>query len=418
MLVPLFILSVYEIFYGDKKKVWLFVVSASLLYQSHMLTTYLYFVLTVVLFIIWVFKGKDISRIKTFVLGSIMIVLVNLWYLIPQIYEFMFVDFVNPAFYNGGENYTVTENWSTNITSDIILIIVILFVLFVILGLILKTIDYNKYLMIKSKITDCNKLEIAILFMFIGTIYYFIAYNIIPIEYLKQTALAKMIQVLQFSNRFFVASMPFIALGLPYIIKSILTFTINLFNNSLIVKLKHCLYFLIVIGLVFPGIRFMNSYWGNNNLTPILFPQYSLDYFLNGISSGSKGDFEYNNDILLSSDDIEIHLDGDGAFNNRTDISFDYYVEDYKGKSILLPLYSYPVYKVVDENNNVVETKDGYNRLIEIELKKSRGSFKVCQYEPPLWLFGDIVSIITFIAMVVFYVLKYIRSKKNAKVIA
>lgn len=97
---------------------------------------------------------------------------------------------------------------------------------------------------------------------------------------------------------------------------------------------------------------------------------------------------------------------------------FDYYVEDYKGKSILLPLYSYPVYKVVDENNNVVETKDGYNRLIEIELKKSRGSFKVCQYEPPLWLFGDIVSIITFIAMVVFYVLKYIRSKKNAKVIA
>ena len=39
-------------------------------------------------------KTKDISRLKSIVYGSIIIFLINLWYLIPQIYEFLFVDFV------------------------------------------------------------------------------------------------------------------------------------------------------------------------------------------------------------------------------------------------------------------------------------------------------------------------------------
>ncbi len=90
-------------------------------------------------------------------------------------------------------------------------------------------------------------------------------------------------------------------------------------------------------------------------------------------------------------------------------------MEDYKDKSILLPLYSYPVYKVVDENGKVVQTKDGYNRLIEIELKKNQGSFAVSQYEPPSWFVGDIISLLTFIGIIVFYVTKLIRGKINEK---
>ena len=416
MLVPLFILSVYELLCGDKKKVWLFAVSASLLYQSHMLTTYLYFMITVIVFIIWLIKTKDISRLKSIVYGSIIIFLINLWYLIPQIYEFLFVDIVNPAFYNGQENYTVTAHFSLANISDIYLVIIFIFIIVLIICFLFRLFNYKKYLMIKSSISDYNQLKIAILFMLIGTLNYFNAYNIIPLYNLKYTMLSKMILVLQFSDRFFVAAIPFITLGLPYIVKIILDFIIHSFNVHFIPKLKYSVFFLVMLIIIFPSIRFMHNYFENNNMVPLLFPQYSLDYFLNGISSGK--DFDYNNDILLSSDDIEIHLNGDGTFENRTDISFDYYVEDYKDKSILLPLYSYPVYKVVDENNNVVETKDGYNRLIEIELTKSRGSFKVCQYEPPLWLFGDIVSLITFISIVVFYILQYIRSKKNAKVIA
>ena len=418
--IPLFILAVYEILFGDKKKVWLLVISASLIYQSHMLSTYLYFMLFTVLFIIYVIKVRDIDRIRVLLFGSMITIFINMWYFIPQLYEMLFVDFYNPMYLDGYLQFKEAISLSTFITTNMSMFIIIcIFIVIVLAICLLRNINRKVYNNILSEVVDLNKTKLSILFMCIGLFYQILIFDFVPLEALLSTIFAKLLYVLQFRTRFNLISIPFISLGFPYIFKNIFDIILKFFNNKIMKKIVVYVYIATITFIVsLSSFKYMNNYWTEPNLTIKIFPTWSLDYFLNNISSGSLGDFKYNNDILLSSDDIEIHLDGDGTFNNRTDISFDYYVEDYKDKSILLPLYSYPVYKVVDENNNVVETKDGYNRLIEIELTKSRGSFKVCQYEPPLWLFGDIVSLITFISIVVFYILQYIRSKKNAKVIA
>ena len=412
--VPLLILSSYEILYGERKRVWLFVLSASLIYQSHMLTTYLYFVVIIILFIVYCVKIRDLDRIRVFIFGGIITVLVNLWYLIPQIYEFLFVDFINPAFFNGEGHFSSAMTISSFVSNDYTKLMVICLFFIMIIGLLLlKLFKKKDYASIIVSDTDSHKIKIAIIFMTIGVIYLLLTFDFIPLDRLQDTVFAKFIQVLQFRTRLNLVSIPFISLGFPYIFKIIIDSILNRIGNN-ILKYKKIIYIVLTVIIAsFSGLIFMNNYKKANKLVNKMMPGWNLDYFLNGISGGR--DFDYNNDILLSSDDIQVYANK--IYEDRTDISFDYYVEDYKGKSIILPLYCYPVYKVLDENNQIVETREGYNRMIEINLTKNSGSFRVCQYEPPLWLFGDIISLLTLISIIVYYVIAY-RRKKNEKSIA
>ncbi len=149
----------------------------------------------------------------------------------------------------------------------------------------------------------------------------------------------------------------------------------------------------------------MNNYWINHNLYKITFPSWNLDYQLNGTKRYEE--FEYNHNVIVSSDDIKTN-----ANVSNSKYILDYEVVDFKNKNIQLPFFYYPVYKVLDENNNKILTKRSENNLIQIDLTKNKGRIVLFQYEPPFFLLGDIITILTVICILCVFYIK-LKMKRN-----
>ena len=154
-----------------------------------------------------------------------------------------------------------------------------------------------------------------------------------------------------------------------------------------------------------PTYKYMNSYWANNNLSGFIYPKWGFDYQLKGTKLTNQ--FDYNHNVIVSSDDIKTNTN---VFNSK--YILDYEVDDFKNKNIQLPFFYYPVYKVLDENNNKILTKRSENNLIQIDLTKNKGRIVLFQYEPPFFLLGDIITILTVICILCVFLYKIKNEKK------
>lgn len=80
--VPLAFIGIYELFYGSKKKFYIYFVSSFvLMINSHLITTFYLFLL--LLFLLYVYKDKTIKYLKEFIIASVFIILLALPTIIP-----------------------------------------------------------------------------------------------------------------------------------------------------------------------------------------------------------------------------------------------------------------------------------------------------------------------------------------------
>lgn len=65
--IPIFILSLYELFFRNEEKWYLFVLSASFLFQTHIITSYLFGIFTLCLFVFFLFTNFSKLRLFFFI---------------------------------------------------------------------------------------------------------------------------------------------------------------------------------------------------------------------------------------------------------------------------------------------------------------------------------------------------------------
>ncbi len=234
MLIPLLILSLYYIFFENKGKI-LFVITATLLYQTHMISTYLYFILILIFLITYLILTKKYSIIKKFLKLGIITVSFNAWLLFPQIYEFLFVDFYNPAFAEWNPYISDPNILNEFIYKDTtIFIVTCVIMLFFIILMFLKFFDKNKFMKFKQKLNQYSKFNVSILFIVIAMIFLLLTFDFIPLDKINISIIKNMINVLQFRFRLNLVIVPLLSFSFPYFLFIIFDFIYNYINNNTI----------------------------------------------------------------------------------------------------------------------------------------------------------------------------------------
>lgn len=422
---PLLIYSIYQIFFNNSKRWWQFVIAATLIYQHNMLCTYLYFVLIVIFLIYYIINIRDLNRLLIFFKASILIFLLNAWLLFPQIYEMLYIDFINPTFYQGIDLFnfrhpTTLSSFFNLFPSYRIIDTLGFFIVFsFILSLLIIIIVILYNFLFKNKINknylDINDkyFKIAFLFIVIGVISYILSFKIIPYEVFKDTFLYKPIYVLQFRTRFFHITSPFMTMGISYLFYKIIISIINMLNYKHFTKMVNYLYLLLIIIIAsISSISYINNVMNNAEFLQFVRPTVNMDYFLTNTLPEKQFNYDYN--IIKSTEDIVI----DNLKRNYYNFDLDYEVINYDNTKLYyidMPLFDYPVYKVTDENGNTIEYEKGINNLLRIRIDNNKGKFSIRQIEPLFWLIGDFISLITIICIAIYLIYTKIYIKKLKK---
>ena len=393
--IPLLVLSVYKIFYGNEKKyinkyTLLFIFSSSMILQDHLLTTYLYFIIISIFLIVYIVRHGIDKKIKMFIVGAILSLLFNAWYLFPIIYNILFVDYVNPAFYQGNSQFSLP----TKIESLFEFFPGTFGIGFVVL-IVLLIVSIIYYLLNKK---NNNKIKnIFIVFSLTAIFVFLLSFEFVSFDLIRSSFLKTFVDVLQFRTRLYLIVFPLICIAGPYLI---LNFFESIINN---ISIKKIVYLSLITLIFISPIIYVNKFINSSNFSIFPIKQWNLDYTL----TGTKPDSSFEYDFTLKSSDESIELSNINI--SPSNVYVDYLVNgDYKNKFIEFPLFNYPVYKIYDENNNILKSFNGNNNLIRVYLYNNKGSVNIIYDEPTFWKIGNILSIITCL----FIIFKIIIKKK------
>ena len=417
--IPLLILSVYKIFYENIEKKsdgtyvankinniagLLFLLSTTFILQDHMLTTYLYFVLILLLLFIFAFKNKHIidykKRYLYFIKYSIFTFLLNAWYLFPIFYEYLFVDFINPAFYLGITYFSYPSNisdfFTINPSNQTVTTLGFQYSIAIILCIISLVLFFKK----KEKLKKREQF-LFVLFL-ISIIVYLLTFDFVSFDAIRQTKFRIFIEVLQFRFRLFLLVLPLIAISVPILIQNLLL------SN----KLKKIFYGLIVFSSLLTSSLYINNIFQNSYFNSMItLKAWNLDYYLTGTES--KAGYLYDYNLVIHNQNIK---------TSNLNIKPNYVYTDYEvvfdendtkdSYSIDFPLFNYPVYKVYDENHNIIEHSTGVNNLIRVPLTKNKGSIEIIYKEPLFWVIGNIISLIIILSLLLFGIYNLYKKRK------
>lgn len=108
--LPLFILGVYSIFYGDKHRWQLLGIGMSLLIASHLITAFYSFILLLIFILINLKKCKQ-TQIKSLIMAGLLSLGLSAWFLFPyleQIHQLTF-NFNNTTLWASGLNFSLSD---------------------------------------------------------------------------------------------------------------------------------------------------------------------------------------------------------------------------------------------------------------------------------------------------------------------
>ena len=427
VIIPIYILSLYEIFFRNEKKWYLFVITASLMFHSHIISTYLYGLFTVILFIFFIFTNYSKQKLLVFLKSIFITFLVNLFLLLPMVYCFLFLDILNPVELYPGIFKIGSVSMSLNIkrffemfpdintkyySPGLFLVIAILTIIIFLIYTIVSKIFIKNIIVFKEKCNDIDNnihLNKFIIFLsFLTIVFMFLVLNFYD---LSNKILHFIFYILQFRMRFYIFVLPFSAICFPYILYLLFN---KLFFN--IKKFKNYFYILFFVSIsLITGIYIVNNTKNNSNYVENINGIYTLDYALrDSIIDDDSHIFSPYEPIEYSNNNVEI-LKYD--FNNKTNVNFEYKINNFNNEEdyyVDLELYDYPVYKATDDNNNLIKISHGDHARARIYLNDKSGSINIRQYEPFSWLFADLISLLTIIIFIYYIINKNKLIKKNS----
>ena len=405
--VPLLILSVYKIFYGNEENIinkfsLLFIFSLSIILQDHLLTTYLYFIIILVFLIIYVIRHGLDKRVKIFLIVSVLSVLFNAWYIFPIIYNMLFVDYVNPAFYQGESGFSFPARihslleFTPGSFGIGFVVILILLIAVIIYCLVNKKTDFYK---------DNKLIKTSIVFSLIALFVFLICFEFVSFDLIRSTFLKPFIDVLQFRTRFYVIVFPLLCISAPHLI---LTVGDRLIKN---VHINRIIYIVLIAIIFISPFIYVKNFVENTEFSDIPIKKWNLDYTLTGTKSASNFDYDYS---LKSSDD-SLELSEISISPKKTYVEYEV-SGSYENKFIEFPLFNYPVYKVYDEKGNILKSYNGANNLLKVYLNNNKGSMQVLYDEPSSWKVGNILSLITLLFIILaFFPRNFYKGRQKKK---
>ncbi len=413
---PLVIWGLYELCIGNKKKWYIFTIGITCVMQSHILTIITTAIVCAVILLSFlknIFKEKRYFQI---ILSGIMIVLINLWFIIPFLDAYSLDLYVKerPIKNNGGytfDNHNVLPSELFNVFDDISSYKVshttaegtinemnLSLGFFCIIGIPICII----YL-IKNKNSNDSLTKFIKILTFLGITFTILSTSIMPWKELQTNykIINWLSATMQFAWRFLGPATVTIAMAMSIIIGKYIDSKHN-DNYSLIENYK----IVLGIGIVAIAIFFVISTpyskqakYNIVNYNPIPFNEYYL--------SGTNTSALSANKYITSSSSIYINdyeKNGSKIVLNYNSLVDNGYIE--------VPLLYYPGYVATDENGNKLNITKGTNNVIRIELNEPKsGTITVDYKEKPIYIFADVISLFSIFA----YLIYIIKSRRNIK---
>lgn len=412
---PIAIWGLYELFLGDKKKWYIFVIGFTFILQSHMISILLMTLICVIIGLYFIKNIMKEKRYKAILLAIITTILLNVWFLVPflDIYNLNLnvkntgiVEFdkytVIPAqlfnIFDTADSYRVSNDNEQGMDNEMAYSLGILCSIGLIISVVYclknrnsndKTIKWIRILTI-----------IAVLFLIATT-------TIVPWKELQDKfgVIRRFCMIIQFAWRFLGVSTVMLTITMSMIIGKYMTSKDNS-DKDLINSYK------ILIGVGIIAFISVPLFLGEYSKRPKVYIHESeltydmsgyFEYFIEGTNTSLLKENKYN----TSSSKVTISK----YTKEGNKITLNYNNREGKGY-IEVPLLYYPGYVARDESGKKLNVVCGENNVVRVELTQAKQGTIIVEYRGKgSYIFANIVSVLTLCGL--FYYIR--RTKKQNK---
>ena len=413
---PLVIWGLYELCVGNKNKWYIFVIGITCVIQSHILSIITTAIVCIVILLYFIKNIIKEKRYMYIILSGITIILINLWFIVPFLQGYSLnltvkarpeeenvhtfdSDNVIPAelfnVFDDIESYRLSEDISKGMSDDMNFSLGLLCTIGIPLCII--------YLW-KTKNDDSNKF-IKILTL-LGLAFLILSTSIIPWKELQENfkIIKWLSATMQFAWRFLGPTTVTITMAMSIIIGKYVDSKYDN-NKSFIENYK----IIFEIGLVSIAVFAIivapyskQEKYKIINYNPVPYPEYYLE--------GTNTSLFYENQYNTSNSLIVIN----NYEKNGSKIVLNY-TSNVDSGYIEVPLLYYPGYIAKDENGNKLNITIGNNNVVRVNLtEKKSGTIVVDYKEKPLYIYADIVSLVTICSFIV-YIIKLTKKPSSEK---
>lgn len=393
--LPLLLWGMYELFAGEEKKWWVAVIGWTCVLQSHILTTEMALVFSILFFFVEIKRICCEKRILLIVKAIVLTALLNAFFIIPFIHYFVSCDF--QLFHTGGIAMTavylsqmfssVVTNRGINIdlgtTAGEMPVSIGTISLITLFGYVILRVDTaNKLYRIGDRV-----------FLLVILILWAVS-DLCPWGVLwRFPYLNRLVSSIQFLFRLF---------SIAYLFLTII-FVIILCTLKDYVKKP----IIILVALIL--------IWGNcwYYIESTVQTERVMSEEVTGRSASVDGLYLYNDfpdleNLYDRGEKIEL-IPADSGISigeyrkQGSEMSFEVSNSDGSAVDLEIPLYYYPTYRA-QLNNEDLEIEQGTDGVIRLKNVSRNGTVKVWFPEQPLWLVADIISLCTILICIMIVV--------------
>ena len=404
--LPLIIYGLYEIFFGDSSKWKYFALACTGILQSHVLSVLMVAVFAILFGIVFVHKLFDRQRLINLLKSCGLAVLLNLWFIVPFLQfnaQELSTDIMERNLYNNSLQlinvlypFPKSEGWGLDILnrsfegmmSLTVGLPVILGVMPLIYDLLFQKNDNEDVYMHKKR-------NIAIVLLIFGFIAIYITSDLFPWYILQNNNLfGDSMCILQFPWRFLSPASVFLAGAGGYGI-----YVMGKKSKNL--KMAVTLTFVVV--LVFAG-YYLTDYTYNEaymqKTDVITYEPKDAGEYLPKNTDKDNLEWRYENNIGPETSGSKVVVEEYSKKGTHIDLTYHAYE---RGGYIDVPLLGYIGYSAKTDKGETLETGLGENNLLRVYLgDDTEGSIKIRYGHSLLWNACFYISLLTFIAMLVF----------------
>ena len=413
--LPLLLLGIYQLFYGDSRKWWASVIAFTCIFQSHMISTELSLGFCVLFALLNIRRLKDRARLLHLLLAAGTTILLNLWSILPLFDLFRYPFEVSRdaralagyglyalQFFDPSVSSPVGEALGpSSITGEMPYTIGILLLAG---SLLFAALCFRK----NQKLPDWHKklgtwcLALGLLSAYASSVYF-------PWEAIQRIELFNRVAgAIQFAFRF----LPFATLFLC------VTSAIAVYDCFTDRASRKLLFLGCVFFLTWTSGRYFGEY--SNTAESLVDWNTQMDH-VNDTDNlyMVTDDFAYYSYRTIIAQDVTFSASEGVALSDvsrdGTEASFTYEKTGTAAEAYVdVPFHYYPYYHAVDQNGNELATD--ITELLRLRVLLPEGSSGTVQISfeiPVLWRVGDAVSVITLCGLIALSVLSQKKRKEG-----
>ncbi len=399
--LPLVMYGLYEIIIGESKNWGCFAVGITGVMQSHILSAFMVVISSVVFLVAFIGRLKEKQRILSLIKAGIVIVLVNLWFIVPFLQfntQQLNVKYMQKELCEHSTQIThllqifpkaggIGTNIHNRTLSGLMALTVGFPIMFSSLLCLYSFMFYKK---------DENYKNVLCLLSF-GLFLIFVSTDFFPWHYIYESEkIGKYAAMFQFPWRVLSLASLFLsgagAYGLYKVIGG---------KNA-----KYCILSTVLVSVVFSGYYLTYYTYNGVNLTKTDIvttvqkdggEYFPLDTDYNYIKGQVRVDSNAKPSAGIVIDEYEKNLSGINLTYHTSNIDDNGYID--------VPLLSYTGYKATDENGNNLKTEKNEHNTIRVFVGSNKsGNISVFYKESILWRICTLISVLSLIVIIITHI--------------